>query len=155
MNPLAAPHRSRPLRMLHRSLPLWAVTPFVAAAWFVTRYNPTDRIADPTGPCLWHLLTGINGPTCGGTRMFYYLIHGNLVESARHHLPALLAVPFPAYLWLRWTLGRFGTRLPAPRMPRWALIGYMVFFLVFSTVLRNIDWGPLAWFDIANLDPRT
>jgi hypothetical protein len=135
--------------------PLAALSPFAAAAWFVLRFDPTDRTVDPTGPCLWHAATGINGPTCGGTRMFYYLIHGNLVEAARHHLPALLAVPVLAYYWLRWTLGRFGIQLPALRLSKTTWIGYAVFFLVFSTVLRNLDWGPLAWFDIANLDPRT
>jgi Protein of unknown function (DUF2752) len=135
--------------------PLAVLSPFAAAAWFVLRFDPTDRTVDPTGPCLWHAATGINGPSCGGTRMFYFLIHGNLVEAARHHLPALLAVPFLAYAWLRWTLGRFGVRLPALRLSRTVLIGYGVFFLVFSTVLRNLDWGPLAWFDIENLDPRT
>jgi len=118
-------------------------------------FHPTDRTVDPTGPCLWHAATGINGPGCGGTRMFYYLIHGNVVEAARHHLPALLAVPFLAYYWLRWTLGRFGIRLPNLRLTKPVLIGYGVFFVVFSTVLRNLDWGPLAWFDIENLDPRT
>jgi len=132
--------------------PLAALGPFVAAAWFVLRFNPTDRTADPTGPCLWHAVTGINGPSCGGTRMFYYLIHGDLVEAARHHLLALVAVPFLAYAWLRWTLGHFGYRLPALRLSKAVLIGYGVFFLVFSTVLRNLDWGPLAWFDIENLD---
>jgi hypothetical protein len=57
--------------------------------------------------------------------------------------------------WLRWALGRFGVQLPALRLPKAVWIGYAVFFLVFSTVLRNIDWGPLGWFDIENLDPRT
>jgi hypothetical protein len=86
--------------------------------------------------------------------MFYYLIHGNLIDAARNHLPALIAVPFLAYLWLRWTLGRFGVQLPALRLSKSVLIGYGVFFLVFSTVLRNLHWGPFAWFDIPNLDPR-
>lgn len=148
------PHHSRLGRALHRSAPLWALTPLAAAAWFVNRFDPTDTVADPTGPCLWHTLTGINGPTCGGTRMFYHLIHGDLVEAARHHLPALLAVPFLAYAWLVWAAGRFGVRLPALRLPRWVLIAYGVFFVVFSTVLRNLDWGPLEWFDIPNLDQR-
>lgn len=35
------------------------------------------------------LLTGINGPTCGGTRLVWYLLHGDLVQTARHHLVAL------------------------------------------------------------------
>jgi Protein of unknown function (DUF2752) len=40
----------------------------------VLAYNPTDRIPDPTGPCTWHALFGIDGPGCGGTRMLWYLL---------------------------------------------------------------------------------
>jgi hypothetical protein len=142
---VARPRMGRVLRWL---LPVWVLLFLVAAGVYVDLFNPTDDVADPGGPCLWHLLTGINGPACGGTRMFYYLIHGNLVQAARHHLPALLVVPVLAYWWLAWMLGRFGVRLPALRLSGWVWLGYGVFFLVFSVVLRNIDWGPLAWFDI-------
>ena len=65
-----------------------------AAVGYVLAFNPTDRIADPTGPCTWHTLFGINGPICGGTRMVWYLLHGDLVAAARHHLVALIGVPF-------------------------------------------------------------
>jgi len=152
--PALRPSRWLVLRVLHWLLPLWVLTPFGLAAWFVERHSPTDRIADPSGPCLWHMLTGVNGPGCGGTRMFYYLIHGNLIEAARFHLPALLAVPVLGYLWVGWAAGRFGVRLPRLRLPTWALLSYGVFFLVFTTVLRNIDWGPLGWFDIPDLTTR-
>jgi hypothetical protein len=135
--------------------PLLVLTPFVGAAWWVERFDPTDNTPDPTGPCLWHAATGINGPGCGGTRMFYYLIHGDLVQAARFHLPALLAVPVLAYLWLRWTLARvFGVQLPALRLSKGVLIGYGIFFVVFSTVLRNLPFAPFHWFDIPNLADR-
>ena len=124
-----------------------------AAAGFVLRFNPTDRVADPTGPCLWHGLTGINGPTCGGTRMFYYLLHGDLVEAARHHLAALVAVPFLAYAFIAWA-GRvwFGLTLPPLRLSRWVYVAYGVAFLVYSVLLRNLPWAPFTWFNIPNLD---
>nr|WP_227457514.1 DUF2752 domain-containing protein [Micromonospora purpureochromogenes] len=109
-------------------------------------------MADPTGPYLWHLATGINGPTCGGTRMFYYLLHGNLVEAARHHLAALVAVPFLLYAFIQWS-GRvwFGVALPALRFSRWVYVGYTVAWLVYAVVLRNLPWAPFSWFDIPNL----
>jgi hypothetical protein len=46
-----------------RYTPLWLLAP--PAAWFayVLDHNPTDTIPDPTGPCLWHRLSGIDGPT--------------------------------------------------------------------------------------------
>jgi hypothetical protein len=119
------------------------------AAWFpyVLTFNPTDRIADPTGPCTWHMLFGIDGPTCGITRMTWYLLHGDLVDAARMHLAALLLVPVGAYAYVCWVAGWiFGRRLPMFRITKSLAIGYAVFFLLYSTVLRNLPWPPFTWF---------
>jgi hypothetical protein len=141
-------------RMAQRWATLAAAGAVSAVAAFVLRFNPTDGVPDPTGPCLWHALTGINGPGCGGTRMFYYLLHGNLVEAARHHLAALVAAPFLVYHGIRWAvLAWFGRELPALRLPPRVYWGYAVAFLLYSTVLRNLPWAPFTWFDIPNLTP--
>lgn len=125
-----------------------------AAAAFVLRFNPTDRVADPTGPCPWHALTGINGPTCGGTRMFFYLLHGDLVDAARHHLAALVAVPFLLYAGVRWAgIAWLGRELPALRLSPRVYWAYGVAFLLYSTVLRNLPLPPFTWFGIPNLTP--
>jgi hypothetical protein len=93
----------------------------------VLAFNPTDHVADPTGPCTWHAPFGINGPTCGGTRMVWYLLHGDVVQAARHHLIALVGVPFALHALIVWTAQvRFGRRWPttsgwppdAPTPPR-------------------------------------
>jgi hypothetical protein len=132
-------------------LTVWA---FLAAATvWVLAFNPTDRLADPTGPCLWHALTGINGPTCGGTRMFYYLIHGNLVQAARHHLAALIGMLYGGYALVAWSASWwFGKKLPLWRLGRWAIGAYIAFFFIYAVVLRNLPWQPFAWFNIPNLD---
>lgn len=123
-----------------------------AAAAFVVRFNPTDRLADPTGPCLWHAATGINGPTCGGTRMFYYLLHGDVVQAARHHLVALIGVPFALYAFVAWaTKAWFGWSLPPLRLGRWVYISYALVWLLYAVVLRNLPWAPFSWFDVPNL----
>jgi Protein of unknown function (DUF2752) len=122
-----------------------------ATAW-VLAFNPTDRTPDPTGPCLWHMLTGINGPTCGGTRMFWYLLHGNLVQAARHHLAALIGLLYGLYALTVWTVNTYGgRRLPLWRPGRAATAGYIGFFFLYAVVLRNLPWQPFAWFDIPNL----
>lgn len=36
-------------------------------------------------PCLFHLLTGLYCPGCGGTRAVWYLLHGRIFESIRYH----------------------------------------------------------------------
>ncbi|RKF22892.1 DUF2752 domain-containing protein [Micromonospora globbae] len=144
--------------MADRAAQRWATlgvgAALVAAGAFVVRFNPTDSVADPTGPCLWHTITGINGPGCGGTRMFYYLLHGDLVQAARHHLAALIAVPFVAYVGVRWVAAAwFGRDLPALRLSPRVYATYIAAFLLYSTVLRNLPWAPFAWFDIPNLTP--
>jgi hypothetical protein len=135
-----------------RFTPLWLLP--VPAAWFayVLAFNPTDRIADPTGPCLWHMLFGIDGPTCGITRMTWYLLHGDLIDAARMHLAALIVVPFAAYGYLWWTAGWvLGKRLPMLRVTRGRAIGFAVAFLVYSVVLRNLPWTPFTWFYVPDL----
>jgi len=129
---------------------VWAT--LAAATGYVLAFNPADRIADPTGPCTWHALTGINGPTCGGTRMYWYLLHGNLVEAARNHLVALIGAPFALYALVAWT-GRvwFGWHLPPLRLSRWVYITYAALWLLYAVVLRNLPGQPFAWFDIPNL----
>lgn len=123
-----------------------------AAVGYVLAFNPTDRIPDPSGPCLWHLLFHINGPACGGTRMVWYLLHGNLVQAARQHLVALVGVPFAGYALIAWTVAAFTTRRwPRLRLPPWAYLAYLLAWLVYSTVLRNLPWAPFSWFDIPNL----
>ena len=143
-----------PERAVRRVASIAGVAVLAGAVAFVLRFDPTDRVADPTGPCLWHMLTGINGPGCGGTRMFFYLLHGDLVQAARHHLAALAAVPFLAYLGVRFVASAWlGRVLPALRLPGWVYGAYAAFFLLYSTVLRNLPWAPFAWFDIPNLTP--
>ena len=138
---------------LQRSATVGVVATIVAAAAFVLRFNPTDRVPDPTGQCTWHTLTGINGPACGGTRMFYYLLQGDLVEAARHHLAALVAVPFVTYAFFVWA-GRvwFGVALPPLRLSRWVYIAYGIAFFADAVGLRNLPWAPFSWFDIPDLD---
>jgi Protein of unknown function (DUF2752) len=122
--------------------------------WFayVLAYNPTDRLPDLTGPCLWHALFHIDGPTCGFTRMTWYLLHGDLLDAARMHLAALLLVPVGAYAYLWWVVGwLFGWRLPMIRIRKSAVIVALVAFLLYTMVLRNLPWPPFSWFYVPNV----
>lgn len=128
----------------------------VAAAWFgyVLTFNPTDTRADPTGPCPWHRAFGIDGPTCGITRMTWYLLHGDLLDAARMHLAALLLVPVGVYGYLWWAGGWIlGTKLPTVRIAKPWVVGYVAFFLVYAIVVRNLPWPPFTWFYVPDLTP--
>ena len=150
---------SQPTLIARKPSPWWRLGPagvwllLAAAAAWVLAFNPTDRIADPTGPCLWHTLTGINGPTCGGTRMFWYLLHGNMVQAARHHLAALAGLLYGLYALVAWTAAAyFGQRLRLWQPGRTTILVYIGLFLLYAVVLRNLPWQPFAWFDIPYLD---
>ena len=43
-------------------------------------------------PCLFHLLTGLYCPGCGGTRAAVYLLHGQVVKSFVYHPLVLYTV---------------------------------------------------------------
>jgi hypothetical protein len=151
--PTIAPPAGARWRRLTRAGAPWAVWAVLAAAvGYVLGYDPTDHTPDPTGPCLWHALFGIDGPGCGGTRMLWYLLHGDLVQAARHHLPALIALPLALYALLAWTTAAtVARRPPVPRLPRSAWPAYAAFFLIHTTVLRNLPWEPFTWFYVPNL----
>lgn len=147
----ASPVSRRPLWWRLGPAGAWLL--LTAAAVWVLAFNPTDRVPDPSGPCLWHALTGINGPSCGGTRMFWFLLHGNLIEAARHHLAALAGLLYGLYALVAWTAAAYGGR----RLPLWkpggrAIAVYIGLFLVYAAVLRNLPWPLFDWFNIPNLD---
>lgn len=147
--PMATYRTSRWPRLLGPAA-VWASLA-VATAYVLTS-NPTDNKTDLTGPCLFHEMFGINGPLCGGTRMYWYLIHGDLVEAFRHHPIALIAAPVILYALVWWTAREwFGRTLPALRLPSTVYFGYVAVGLLFLVVLRNLPEGPFTWFNIPYL----
>jgi hypothetical protein len=89
---------------------------------------------------------------CGGTRMFWYLLHGDLVQAARHHLVALVGLLYGGHALTVWTVDRvFGRRLPLWRPGRRMWIAYAVLFVLYASVLRNLPWAPFDWFYVDNL----
>jgi hypothetical protein len=137
-------------RLAARS-PRWlapvAVLGCLAGAVGYTLYaDPARAAADAAPTCLVKLTTGLDCPGCGGTRAFWYLLHGDLPAAARHHLLFVFAVPFLLYLYLAWgTKQLFGWRLPQLRVGPTAIGVFLGAWLAFS-VLRNLPWIPFTWF---------
>jgi hypothetical protein len=127
--------------------PLLVATCAATAVGYVLANDPTDVRRDPLGPCVFKLVTGLDCPGCGGTRMVWYLLHGNLPEAARHHVLALLMVPLALYGWLAWTAGRlFGTRIPwRPGTVFWltVAVGSALF-----AIGRNLPFEPFRHFRV-------
>ena len=87
--------------------------------------------------CLFHELTGLNCPGCGGTRAAYQLLHGHLLLALRDNALFILTV---AALTLRgvWFIARKIRHQPATlAVPPKTLWAFLVVAVVFS-VLRNL-----------------
>jgi len=98
-------------------------------------FNPATHGFYPV--CLFHQLTGLNCPGCGGTRAVYALLHGNVTLALKDNalFVVVLAAAVARGIWFaarrirRQPVGEF---LPARFLWMW-----LVFAAVF-TVLRNL-----------------
>ena len=100
--------------------------------------RPTRR------PASLKLTTGFDCPGCGGTRAFYYLLHGNLPEAARHHAIAVFAAPFIVWLYLAWAVKHMtGRQIPIPRIGAKSAAVFIAAWAVFM-VVRNLPWAPFT-----------
>src|SRR5512139_1319790 len=116
---------------LYRRFPVWAAPAailacFLGSAALVLWSDPAHADASATPTCLVKLTTGLDCPGCGGTRAFWYLLHGNLPAAARHHALFVFAVPFLLYLYAAWGLKTaFGWKIPqlnlSPKVLGWFL----------------------------------
>jgi hypothetical protein len=138
------------LRTAERT-PGWAAPAAIAACFggataYVLLTDPTtgDAFSPPT--CIMKLATGFDCPGCGGTRAFWYLLHANLPQAARHHAMFVFAVPFLIYMYLAWSAKMVFKRdvLPALRLSPVTVSAFLAVWFGFS-VLRNLPWAPFNW----------
>jgi Protein of unknown function (DUF2752) len=139
------------VRMWHRT-PTWTgpaaiATCFAgAAAYTLVTLDPDHANANLVPTCLVKLTTGFDCPGCGGTRAFWYLLHGNVPAAARHHAMFVFALPFLLYMYVVWAAGLvFKKRLPQLRLSPLTVGLVLGLWLVFS-IARNLPWAPFTWF---------
>jgi Protein of unknown function (DUF2752) len=134
---------------LHARTPRWTAPAAVAACFagaasLVWVTNPTDGGADAVPTCLIKMTTGFDCPGCGGTRAFYYLMHGNIPEAARHHAIAVFAAPFLVWMYLAWTMDYiFKKKIPAPKITAKTISFFLAVWAVFM-IVRNIPIAPFT-----------
>jgi hypothetical protein len=106
--------------------------------------------ADPTTPggalpiCPTKALLGLTCPVCGGLRMVYSLLHGDL--SAALHYNALGAPAAVLFVWgmVAWTRTRLrGRPVPGWQHQRWTSPVIAV-VLVAWFVVRNLPFAPFV-----------
>jgi hypothetical protein len=126
--------------------PAAIATCFASAAAYVLISDPTDGGAGDIPTCIVKLTTGFDCPGCGGTRAFYYLMHANIPEAARHHAIAVFGAPFLVWLYLAWTIRKVtGRRIPVPRIGPKAISIFLGAWAVFA-IARNLPFAPFTSF---------
>jgi hypothetical protein len=125
--------------------PLAVLFCFATGVAYTLLTHPTSSDAASTPNCIIKLTTGFDCPGCGGTRAFYYLMHGNVLAAARSHLILVFAAPYLLYMYVAWAGGMmFRWKLPALRPSPRAISVLLGVWLAFS-VLRNLPWAPFTW----------
>jgi hypothetical protein len=148
----ALPRQSGIVRLvvaLNERTPAWGAPAaillcFLGAASYVWISNPTNGGAADVPTCIVKLTTGFDCPGCGGTRAFYYLLHGNVAEAARYHVMAVFAAPFLVWLYLAWAVKRVsGRQLPVPNLSPRAISLFLAAWALFM-VVRNLPFAPFT-----------
>lgn len=105
------------------------------ASAYLWRTDP-HQPGHPLPLCPLRAVTGLQCPACGGTRMAYDLLHGDLVRA--WHDNALLLLLSPLLLWLlgRWTVAGLRGRAYRFVLPAWGGPVLLVTGLGWA-VLRN------------------
>ena len=135
----AEPQTVPPKMAAPPSLTFFAGVVLVAAAFgsaaVLFFFNPNTHGFYPV--CLFHALTGLNCPGCGGTRAAYQLLHGRLLPAL--HDNALFILALAALLGRGlWFMARKIRRQPATlAVPPKALWAFLLITIIFS-VLRNL-----------------
>lgn len=119
---------------------------FLGGVGYTLASDPTNASAADSPTCIVKLTTGFDCPGCGGTRAFYYLLHGNVPAAARSHIFAVFAAPFLAYMYVTWAARVvFKKQLPKLRITP-TMVGVFLGVWGVWAVLRNLPWAPFTWF---------
>ncbi|WP_329044368.1 DUF2752 domain-containing protein [Amycolatopsis sp. NBC_01488] len=107
-------------------------------------------IGDPTTPGGWlpvcptKLLFGIDCPGCGGMRMAYSLMHGDLPAALHYNAVSLVVVLLFVWSTIAWTVGRLRGRFVGSWLHwRWTPLTFGVVFVVWF-VIRNLPFAPFT-----------
>lgn len=118
-----------------------AATFAAAAAWALRTFDP-NQAGNPFLACVFHRVTGLYCPGCGGTRAMHALVHFDLPGALAMNALPFVAAPLLGLLFLR-----HATTLPAlaERATRFTASPWFWAALVGGfTVLRNLPWAPFA-----------
>lgn len=107
----------------------------IGAGAFLFFFNPSTHGFYPV--CLFHELTGLNCPGCGGTRAAYQLLHGHLLRALRDNALFVLSLAALAVWSARFIIRKRQNPNATFNVSPGVLWTFLVVSIVF-TVLRNL-----------------
>jgi hypothetical protein len=121
----------------------WVMAAVVVACllplyWF----NPVEHSFFPK--CIFHALTGLDCPGCGGLRAAHQLLHGHFLNAFKLNPMLICLLPLGAYFGLRQIVFmQTGQLWPQPfKSPRWIM--FLAVLVTAFGILRNLPWQ--RWF---------
>jgi len=104
-------------------------------------FDPTRVSIFP--PCVFHEVTGLDCPGCGGQRALHQLLHGNVIAAIHFNAMFVLSLPLLAWMGARFLL-RYWRNDTADFRWRWLWL-YLWAWIAFG-ILRNLPFAPFRWF---------
>jgi hypothetical protein len=94
--------------------------------------------------CPLRAIFGLDCPGCGGTRMFYCLLHLNFSGAVHYNAVALAAMPLFAWAFVAWIVGRWRGR-PVRTFLNWRWTPWIIGIVMAAwTVIRNLPFAPFT-----------
>ena len=131
----------RKYRAVRGLLVLAAAAAFLGGCVYLFRHNP---MVYPI-PCMFHALTGLYCPGCGGTRACRLLLSGHIFQSFLYHPGVILAAALYVWFMVSHTieyLSKGRLRIGLPYTDKFLYLEVAV--ILFQCLLKNmvkILWG--------------
>jgi hypothetical protein len=126
---------------------LFALVVLAAVAGYFYLTNPDVKDLVRGYDCLFHRMTGLLCPSCGGTRAYMELLNGNMVMALRYNFAMVLLLPF--FLYATFALGGIAfskkRSLKDARIPL-KLIWFLLAVVIIYSVARNLPALNYLWY---------
>lgn len=111
-----------------------------AGLYLLIRLLPSGVLSVFSVPCLFHAVTGLYCPGCGGTRAVQVLFEGKFLLSFFYHP----IVPYCAVLYLWFMISHTAERLSGKRLPVGMRYRNLYLYLALGIVVINIAVKDIA-----------
>lgn len=123
------------MKMNSRFRPHAFAAGLLAGSWVLYTYPPAEHAFYPR--CLFHVLTGLQCPGCGGTRALYHLLHLHVGEALRYNALVTALAPIALAWFIFWySAVVLRGRAPVLRISRPVAVCLYVIVVIFAAA-RN------------------